>query len=115
MKKVKQQIINDLFNALAEANNAGYENDLDPICSGQDNVYGHISEALRIMAPDMLDDFIETGDRPEDTAAVHTVKTRTVKNDDSYNMLSCDFNNKEAAEDYVKKAIEMDEIGRAHV
>jgi len=69
MNKVRTKIINDLFNALHEANLASctdvdYANDLDDICNSQDNLYGHIAEALKLLEPELYWEYCETGDRP---------------------------------------------------
>jgi hypothetical protein len=67
MNKVRTKIVNDLFNALhqanlADCNDVDYANDLDDISSCQDNLYGHISEALKLLEPEMYWQYCETGD-----------------------------------------------------
>jgi len=69
MNKVRNKIINDLFNALHEANLASctdgdFVNDLDDISSCQDNLYGHIAEALKLLEPELYWQYCDTGEIP---------------------------------------------------
>ena len=59
MRKVKAHIIRDLFKVLKEANLADVkgENDLFPAFSQQDSLYGHIAEALKLLAPGLYEEF----------------------------------------------------------
>jgi len=69
MNLVRQQIAENLFNALYEANSADqveeYENDLHPHCCHQDDLYGDLSNAIiKLGYEHELNTWVETGDRP---------------------------------------------------
>tara|TARA_R110000822_G_scaffold43512_2_gene117357 strand:- start:1718 stop:1948 length:231 start_codon:yes stop_codon:yes gene_type:complete len=69
MRQVRTKIVNDLLNALHEANLAdctdgGYTNDLPTVSTSQDNLFGHISEAIKLLEPELYWEYCETGDRP---------------------------------------------------
>ena len=69
MKQVRTQIINDLFNALHECNLAdcddeGYANDLPAKSASQDNLFGHIAEAIKLLEPDLYWQYCEMGYKP---------------------------------------------------
>lgn len=71
MKKVKAKIAQNLFDALYEANmsdatDGDAVNDLEPVNSSKDNLYGSLGNAIKDLGYyTEYVEFLETGDRVE--------------------------------------------------